>query len=257
MPRKARPDPALTATPARVWVRRPRMAPWPWCAGVARSGAQAWPVPTTACSWRKIAAAMTVWAWVGLSLFCLAGCQVSVAGCVDRLLVCGTPHRPPRGGTQRGPARAGQPRPAGEGAGHPLPRGQAGVLDHRSGLVNRSGHRSRPGSPRPDRGQAGDRGDQLGQLAARRARPPSGPRCQPAPPGRCPSRAGASATRSSAPGDGASTPAGSVRAANTLRTIRRHGRCLAAPGDLGAHRRSNRAARAVGCGPARRRRGPA
>jgi len=27
------------------------------------------PVVTTACSWRKMAAAITAWAWVGVSLF--------------------------------------------------------------------------------------------------------------------------------------------------------------------------------------------
>ncbi len=41
----------------------------PW---VAMLGSQAWPVVMTACRWRKIAAAMTLCAWVGLSLlFCL------------------------------------------------------------------------------------------------------------------------------------------------------------------------------------------
>ena len=37
----------------------------PW---VAMVGSQAWPVVMTACSWRRIAAAMTLCAWVGLSL---------------------------------------------------------------------------------------------------------------------------------------------------------------------------------------------
>ena len=41
----------------------------PW---VAMVGSQAWPVVMTACRWRRIAAAMTLCAWVGLSLlFCL------------------------------------------------------------------------------------------------------------------------------------------------------------------------------------------
>jgi hypothetical protein len=38
----------------------------PW---VAMAGSQAFPVTMTACSWRRIAAAMTVCAWVGVSLF--------------------------------------------------------------------------------------------------------------------------------------------------------------------------------------------
>ena len=37
---------------------------------VAITGSQRWPVVMTACSWRKIAAAMTAWAWVAVSLFC-------------------------------------------------------------------------------------------------------------------------------------------------------------------------------------------
>ena len=41
--------------------------PVPW---VAMSGSHAWPVVITACSCRRIAAAMTVWAWVAVSLFC-------------------------------------------------------------------------------------------------------------------------------------------------------------------------------------------
>jgi hypothetical protein len=40
-----------------------RRTPW-----VAMSGSQAWPVVMTAWSWRRIAPARTVWAWVGLSL---------------------------------------------------------------------------------------------------------------------------------------------------------------------------------------------
>jgi len=42
-----------------------RQVPW-----VAVSGSQACPVVMMACSCRKIAAAMTVCAWVGASLFC-------------------------------------------------------------------------------------------------------------------------------------------------------------------------------------------
>jgi hypothetical protein len=43
---------------------------------VAMAGSQAWPVVMTACRCRKIAAAMTVCAWAGVSLFCsrLVGC---------------------------------------------------------------------------------------------------------------------------------------------------------------------------------------
>src|SRR5829696_10526969 len=37
----------------------------PW---VAMAGSQLWPVVITACRCRRIAAAMTVWAWVGRSL---------------------------------------------------------------------------------------------------------------------------------------------------------------------------------------------
>jgi hypothetical protein len=36
----------------------------PW---VAMSASQRWPVVTTACSWRRMAAAMTAWAWVAVS----------------------------------------------------------------------------------------------------------------------------------------------------------------------------------------------
>jgi hypothetical protein len=39
----------------------PTLAPW-----VAMRGSQRWPVG----SWRKIAAAITAWAWVAVSLFC-------------------------------------------------------------------------------------------------------------------------------------------------------------------------------------------
>ena len=42
-----------------------RRVPW-----VAVTGSQACPVVMTACNCRKIAAAMTVCAWVGVSLFC-------------------------------------------------------------------------------------------------------------------------------------------------------------------------------------------
>jgi hypothetical protein len=39
----------------------------PWAAVI---GSQAWPVVITACRCRRIAAAITVCAWVGVSLFC-------------------------------------------------------------------------------------------------------------------------------------------------------------------------------------------
>ncbi len=37
---------------------------------VAMTGSQRWPVVMTACSWRNIAAAITAWAWVAVSLLC-------------------------------------------------------------------------------------------------------------------------------------------------------------------------------------------
>jgi hypothetical protein len=42
-----------------------RLVPW-----VAMSGPQRWRVVMTACRCRRIAAAITAWAWVALSLFC-------------------------------------------------------------------------------------------------------------------------------------------------------------------------------------------
>jgi hypothetical protein len=42
-----------------------RLVPW-----VAVTGSQAWPVVMMACNCRTIAAAMTVCAWVGVSLLC-------------------------------------------------------------------------------------------------------------------------------------------------------------------------------------------
>ena len=50
---------------AAVGITVARLAPW-----VAMTGSQARPVVTTACSCRRIAAAMTAWAWVTVSLFC-------------------------------------------------------------------------------------------------------------------------------------------------------------------------------------------
>lgn len=41
----------------------------PW---VAMSGSQLWPVVMTACRCRRIAAAMTAWAWMGVSLLLVA-----------------------------------------------------------------------------------------------------------------------------------------------------------------------------------------
>jgi len=42
-----------------------RLVPW-----VAMTGFQRWPVVTMACRCRRIAAAITAWAWVTVSLFC-------------------------------------------------------------------------------------------------------------------------------------------------------------------------------------------
>jgi len=67
MPSRARPDrqldrrdgdQAANATCLRL--------PVPW---EAISGSHRCPVVMTACSWRRMAAAMTVWAWVAVSLF--------------------------------------------------------------------------------------------------------------------------------------------------------------------------------------------
>ena len=66
MPRRARPgrqlEAPLTGQAARALLCR--RVPW-----VAVTGSQACPVVMTACSCRKIAAAMMVCAWVGVSLF--------------------------------------------------------------------------------------------------------------------------------------------------------------------------------------------
>ena len=43
-----------------------------WCSAALGSdgGSQVWPRVMAACRWRRIAAAMTVWAWVGRRLLC-------------------------------------------------------------------------------------------------------------------------------------------------------------------------------------------
>ena len=102
----------------------------PW---VAMAGSQVWPVVMTACRWRRIAAAMTVWAWVGGELVVLAAGQVPVAGGVDGVGALGSPDRPPGGEPQSGPALSGQFGAADERAGQFLPGRQAGVFDQRAG----------------------------------------------------------------------------------------------------------------------------
>ena len=97
---------------------------------VAVTGSQARPVVITACSCRKIAAAMTACAWVGKLVVLLAG-QVPVPGGVDAVGALCSPDRAPDGQPQAGASLAGQPGPAGERAGQFLPRRQAGVLDQR------------------------------------------------------------------------------------------------------------------------------
>ena len=96
-------------------------------------GPRLWPVVITACRCRRIAAAITVWAWVGGELVVLAGGQVSVAGGVDGVGVQRTPDRPPGREPQSGSALAGELGAADEGAGQLLPRCQAGVLDQGPG----------------------------------------------------------------------------------------------------------------------------
>lgn len=67
MPRGARPDrqlrTATTASQAASGGVIGLLLPW-----VATVGFQAWRVVITACRWRRIAAAMTACAWVGLNL---------------------------------------------------------------------------------------------------------------------------------------------------------------------------------------------
>ena len=67
MPRRARPGRQLAA-PLTGQAASARLCCWvPWA---AVAGSQACPVVLTACSCRKIAAAIMVCAWVGVSWFC-------------------------------------------------------------------------------------------------------------------------------------------------------------------------------------------
>ena len=77
----------------------------------------------------------------------------------------------------------------------------------------------------PDRGQPVDAAWPARSAPARPGRRPSGSRCRPAWSWRGPSPSITQAIRSNAAGRCARTPAGSVRAANRRRTIRRQGRC--------------------------------
>ena len=67
MPRRARPGRQLD----RRWLAQAASACGVcWVPWVAMTGSQAWPVVMTACRCRRIAAAITVCAWVGVSLLC-------------------------------------------------------------------------------------------------------------------------------------------------------------------------------------------
>src|SRR5262245_4957855 len=59
----------LDGPPAAVRRRRASLlVVWrPW---VAMTGSPRWPMVMTACSWRRIAAAITAWAWVTVRLLC-------------------------------------------------------------------------------------------------------------------------------------------------------------------------------------------
>ena len=98
----------------------------PW---VAIVGSQARPVVITACSWRRIAAAMTVWAWVAVSLLLLAAGQMPISGGVDGVAALGSPDRPPCRQAQPGSSGTGEFGAADERAGQFLPWGEAGVFD--------------------------------------------------------------------------------------------------------------------------------
>src|SRR5947207_1109452 len=67
MPRGARPDrarrPPAAVSQAAMGIAVECLAPW-----VAMTGSQRRPVVMTACIWRRIAAAITAWAWVTVSL---------------------------------------------------------------------------------------------------------------------------------------------------------------------------------------------
>src|SRR5437773_3533600 len=71
----------------------------PW---VAMAGFQALPVVTTACSCRRIAAAITAWAWVVVSLLLFSGGEVGEPGGVDGVGALRTPDRPPGRQSQGG-----------------------------------------------------------------------------------------------------------------------------------------------------------
>lgn len=222
MPRRARPGRQLEvplpgqAASAVLCLR----VPW-----VAVTGSQARPVVMTACNCRKIAAAMTVWA--GLARACSAPCWSGTGtGRCRPGWRAGLPRPRARRQPQPGSSLAGQPGPAGERAGQFLPRRQTRVLHQRpSGReplrVTGPGHDRR----RAHSGQAGDRGGQRSQAS-----------WSTTPVIRCSASASralvssqsssSNCTRSSTPGRCAVTPAGSPRAANSPRTIRKQGFCL-------------------------------
>src|SRR5689334_1705412 len=86
----------------------------PW---VAMAGFQARPVVMTACNWRRIAAAITAWAWVVVSLFWSRGGEVVESGGVDGVGALRAPDRTPGGESECGAALAGQFGAADEAAG--------------------------------------------------------------------------------------------------------------------------------------------
>jgi hypothetical protein len=70
MPRGARPDRQLWLPP---WLRgdqAARVTSASAVPAVAILGSQARSVVMTACSWRRMVAAMTAWAWVGFNALC-------------------------------------------------------------------------------------------------------------------------------------------------------------------------------------------
>ena len=121
MPRRARPDrpldpPRRTAQAASSDVVLCRV---PW---VAMDGSQALPVVITACRCRRIAAAITVCAWVGGELVLLPAGQAPIVGCVDGVGALGSPHCAPRGHPQSGPSLPGEFGAADECAGRQIGR---------------------------------------------------------------------------------------------------------------------------------------
>ena len=189
MPRKAHPAPALGWLVASCWwlcelwldrryaavvlvVSFHAVVPW---AAMTGSHARCW--VTTAYSWRRIAPATAVCAWVGVSRFCLATGEMAVAGGVHPVRLQAPPHRAPGGDPQLRPSGAGDPGLAGERAGLAFPRREAGVLDHgprggEPGQVAGLGEDRRG----PDRGQPVDARHQRGQVELVEDGQPSAPR---------------------------------------------------------------------------------